>query len=122
MILANVTSAAWMFKDNSLTALPSVMTFASLTSGSSVFSNNSLTDLPSGITFSNITDGTNLLLGNTINTTRYSQLLIDIENLNSNNSFSFHGGNSQYNASGQTARNILTTSPRYVTITDGGLA
>jgi len=121
MILANVTSAALMFYNNSLTVLPSGMTLAGLILGSSMFSGNSLTDLPIGVTLANLSDGTNIFLGSTINTTRYSQLLIDLENLNSNNSFSFHGGNSQYNTSGQTARNILTASPRNLTITDGGL-
>ena len=121
MILGNLTIANYMFDGCQLPNLPSTVTFANVTNGSHMLSNNSLTDLPSGVTYSNITDGTNLLLNNTINTTRYSQLLIDLENLNSNNSFSFHGGISQYNTAGQTARNILTTSPRNLTITDGGL-
>jgi len=97
------------------------MTLANMTNGGYMFRSNSLTDLPSGITFSNLYNGINIFLGSTINTTRYSQLLIDIENLNSYNNFSFHGGNSQYNTSGQTARNILTALPRNLTITDGGL-
>jgi len=122
MVLGNLTNGYYMFADCQLPNLPTTVTFASVTNGSHVLSNNSLTDLPSGVTFSNLTNGTNLLLNNTINTTRYSQLLIDLNNLNSNNNFSFHGGNSQYNTSGQTARNILTASPRNLTITDGGLA
>ena len=121
MTLASLTDGSYMFKDNSLTVLPSGMTLANMTNGGYMFRSNSLTDLPSGITFSNLYNGINIFLGSTINTTRYSQLLIDLENLNSNNSFSFHGGNSQYNTSGQTARNILTASPRNLTITDGGL-
>ena len=83
---------------------------------------NSVTDIPSGVTLPNLNNGANMLTVNTINTTRYSQLLVDLENLNTNNNFSFHGGNSQYNTTGQTARNILTASPRNLTITDGGLA
>jgi len=121
MTLANLTDGFGMFYDNSLTALPSGMTLANMTNGGYMFRSNSLTDLPSGITFSNLYNGINIFLGSTINTTRYSQLLIDIENLNSYNNFSFHGGNSQYNTSGQTARNILTALPRNLTITDGGL-
>jgi len=122
MILGNLTNGYYMLDNCQLPSLPSTITFASVTNAIGLLRNNLLTDLASGITFSNITDGANLLSGNTINTTRYSQLLIDLENLNSNNSFSFHGGNSQYNTSGQTARNILTASPRNLTITDGGLA
>ena len=57
----------------------------------------------------------------TINTTRYSQLLVDMEDLNPNNSVSFHGGNSLYNSTGETARNILTGGTRSWTILDGGL-
>jgi TP901-1 family phage major tail protein len=120
LTLANLVHGWQMFRSNSLTALPSGMLLHNLINGTSMFSGNSLTDLPSGVTLSNLSNGTNLLLNNTINTTRYSQLLIDLENLNSNNNFSFHGGNSQYNTSGQTARNILTASPRNLTITDGG--
>ena len=121
MILHNLTDGGYMFQNCSLTSLPSGMTLASLNLASTMFSGNSFTDLPVGITLSNLSNGYYLFNSSTINTTRYSQLLIDLENLNSNNSFSFHGGNSQYNTSGQTARNILTASPRSLTITDGGL-
>jgi hypothetical protein len=68
-----------------------------------------------------LTNGTQMFLGNTINTTRYSQLLVDLESGNANNSVTFHGGNSKYNATGQTARDILTGATRLWTITDGGL-
>jgi hypothetical protein len=60
-----------------------------------------------------------MFVNNTINTARYSQLLIDLEEFNPNNNVSFHGGNSQYNAQGQIARNALIA--RGWTITDGGL-
>jgi TP901-1 family phage major tail protein len=122
MVLGNVTIGLHMFNGCQLPNLPSTVTFASVTNGESMLNNNSLIDMPSGVTLPNLTNGTNLLYGSTINTTRYSQLLVDLENLNSNNNFSFHGGNSQYNTTGQTARNILTASPRNLTITDGGLA
>ncbi|GAG52489.1 unnamed protein product, partial [marine sediment metagenome] len=56
----------------------------------------------------------------TINTTRYSQLLVDLESGNSNNSVQFDGGNSKYNATGEVARDLLTGVGRTWTITDGG--
>ena len=88
MILANLIDAVNLFNGNSLTALPLLMTLANMTDGTGMLFNNFLTDLPSGVTFSNLSDGTNILFGNTINTTRYSQLLIDLENLNTNNNLS----------------------------------
>jgi hypothetical protein len=67
----------------------------------------------------NLSNGFDMFLGSTINTERYSQLLIDLEEFNPNNNVNFHGGNSQYNAQGQIARNALIA--RGWTITDGGL-
>ena len=112
-----------MFYNNSLTSLPSALTLASLMDAEYMFYDNSLTDLPTAVTLSNLRKGTGMFVyGNTINTTRYSQLLIDLNNLNSNNSFSFHGGSSKYNTAGQTAKNTLTASPRNLLISDAGLA
>ena len=71
------------------------------------------------MTLSSLINGSNMFNGNTINTTRYSQLLIDLENLNPNNNVTFHGGNSKYNASGEIARDALIV--RVWSITDGGL-
>ena len=121
MTLPLLENATQMFFGNKLASLPADMTLPSLTGGSATFYNNKLIDLPTGMTLSSLGNGANMFFGNTINTTRYSQLLIDLENLNPNNSMSFHGGLSKYNSTGQTARNILTTSPRLWTITDGGL-
>jgi hypothetical protein len=84
-----------------------------------MFLSNNLTSLPTGMGLSLLTNGSFMFIGNTINTARYSQLLIDLEAGNPNNNVAFHGGNSQYNAAGQTARNALIA--RGWTITDGGL-
>jgi len=121
MILSNVTNASRMFRANSITSLPSTLTLASLTNGAEMFHSNSLTDLPVGVTLPLLSNGTSMFLSNTINTTRYSQLLVDLESGNANNSVSFGGGNSLYNATGETARNILTGGVRLWSITDGGL-
>ena len=70
------------------------------------------------------TDANNYIecfLATTIPTEQYSQLLANLEETNTQNDVPFHGGNSKYNAAGETARNILTTAPRNWTITDGGL-
>ena len=122
MTLPLLTNGGLMFYQcSSLSALPSGMTLPLLTNGFAMFYLIGLTDLPSGMTLSSLTAGTSMFLNNTINTTRYSQLLVDLENLNPNNSIVFHGGSSLYNATGETARNLLTGVGRTWTITDGGL-
>ena len=118
-----ITTASNMFRDcGSLSTLPSTLTLNSLITGNIMFYFvYVLTDLPIGMTLPNLLDGSNMFTGSTINTTRYSQLLVDLESGNANNSVTFHGGNSLYNATGETARNILTGVGRTWTITDGGL-
>ena len=119
MELPNLTSGPGMFSRNSLTSLPAGMELPLLTNGSDMFINNSLTDLPSGMTLPLLERGIRFLTGNTINTERYSQLLIDLEANNSNTNVIFWGGFSKYNTQGQIARNALLS--RGWTITDGGL-
>ena len=119
MTLPSLTSGNLMFENNNLTSLPTDMTLLNLTNGLAMFQNNDLTSLPSNMELPNLTNGTRMFQGNTINTTRYSQLLIDLEANNTNNNVTFHGGNSKYNAAGQVARNALTA--RGWSITDGGL-
>lgn len=121
MSLSSIQTANFMFKNNSLTSLPASMSLSLLVNAGEMFENNSLTDLPSVMKLQSLSVGGDMFFGNTINTARYSQLLIDLESLNPNNNVSFNGGNSKYNASGETARNILTSSPRLWTIIDGGL-
>ena len=102
-----------------LDSLPSGVTFQNVINGSNALRNNNLTDLPVGMTLPNLTDGTNFLRGSTINTERYSQLLVDMAAGNNNTNVSFHGGNSKYNAAGETARNLLIANQNW-TIEDGG--
>lgn len=119
MTLSNLTNGNSMFRDNNLTFLPDGMTLSSLTLGSYMFYNNQLTSLPDGMTLSSLVNGNSMFYGNTINTERYSQLLINMEATNPNNNVTFHGGNSKYNSSAITARANLVA--RGWTITDGGL-
>jgi hypothetical protein len=121
MTLANLTDGERMFGDCNLTSLPSEMTLANLTNGDGMFSNCSITSLPSGMTLANLTNGDSMFINNTINTARYSTLLVDMEDLNSNANVPFNGGDSQYNTSGETARNLLIANQNWI-ITDGGLA
>ena len=118
MILANLTDADFMFSANNLTSLSSGITLSSLTNANRMFYFCNLTDLPTGITLPNLTIGSDMFTGNTIGTTRYSQLLVDLESGNANNSVTFHGGSSLYNATGKIARDILTGGVRLWTITD----
>jgi len=119
MELPLLTEGISMFLGNNLTSLPSGMDLPLLTDGRFMFMDNSLTSLPTGMELPSLTNGGSMFLENTINTERYSQLLIDLEANNPNNNVAFDGGNSQYNAAGQTARNALIA--RGWTITDGGL-
>jgi len=119
MELPLLTDGAFMFNSNNLTSLPSGMELPLLTNGAFMFRLNSITTLPSGMELPLLANGALMFSNNTINTARYSQLLIDLEANNANNNVAFHGGNSQYNAAGQTARNALLA--RGWTITDGGL-
>ena len=80
-----------------------------------------LTALPSGITFPDLSVADQIFSSSTFPTARYSQLLVDLESGNANNSVVFRGGNSKYNATGETARDILTGPVRLWRITDGGL-
>jgi hypothetical protein len=121
MLLPNLVISNNMLQSTPISSLPSAMVLPNLESAIDMFNGGSLTNLPSGIKLTSLISGVRMFLGNTINTTRYSQLLVDLEADNPNNSVTFHGGNSKYNTTGQTARNILTASPRNWTITDGGL-
>jgi len=119
MVLPNLTNGLRMFFDNNLTSLPSGMDLALLENGDTMFRDNSLASLPVGMELPLLTNGDRMFLNNTINTERYSQLLIDLEANNNNNNVEFHGGFSKYNAQGEIARNALIA--RGWTITDGGL-
>jgi len=67
-----------------------------------------------------LTTGNRMFYNCTLSTAIYSQILINTESGNSNSNVPFHGGNSQYNALGQTARTDLVNNQTW-TITDGGL-
>lgn len=144
MELNNLTNGFWMFRENSLTFLPDGMTLGNLTNGQQMFYGNSLTSLPDGMTLSNLTNGFSMFYNNSITSAiglnlhkinsgatfmnlanlpsnQYSNILVDIEANNPNNEVTIHFGSSKYNATGEIARNILTSSPRNWVITDGGL-
>ena len=121
MTLDNLTDGGLMFFRCNLTSLPSGMTLDNLTDGTAMFFACNLSSLPSGMTLDNLTDGANMFAENTINTVRYSELLVDMEADNSNTSVSFNGGNSKYNTSGETARNLLINNQTW-SFTDGGPA
>lgn len=116
-----ITEGNEMFFDCNLSVLPIDLTLPFLQVGTSMLRKNNFTDLPSGMTLPNLQSAVSMFAGVTINTTRYSQLLVDFELNNNNNNVPFHGGNSKYNGTGETARNTLTATPRLWPITDGGL-
>ncbi len=104
-----------------LTSFPLIDTSSAGDINSTWSNCTSLTSFPT-LNFSSMTNGSGMFSGVTLDTTSWSDLLIATEANNNNNSVSWSGGNSQYNASGQTARALLTGAPRNWSITDGGLA
>ena len=119
--LLNLSNGTATFQASDLDSLPDVMFLDNLENGLLMFFQNNLTDLPTGITLPNLSNGDRMLEGNTINTERYSKLLIDMEAGNNNTNVPFHGGGSKYNAAGETARNLLIANQNW-SFTDGGLA
>ena len=121
----NVTNFSNCFRANFLPTLPAGLfdNTPNVTDFSSCFQQIGLTSLPAGLfdNAPNVTNFSNCFFGNTINTTDYSNLLIQLEATSLQNNVTFQGGNSRYNASGQAARDTLTSAPRNWTITDGGL-
>jgi hypothetical protein len=122
MTLSVLTSGGslGMFRGNQLSSLPSGMNLPLLIDGTRMFRQNQLTDLPAGMVLPNLTNGTEMFFGNTINTTRYSQLLVDLDANNANTNVPFHGGSSKYNSIGYIGRHNLITNKTW-TITDGGV-
>lgn len=119
MLLPNLTNGDIMFNNSLLEELPSSMTLDNLTIGTQMFQSTKLTTLPIGITLRSLTDGWRMFEAVTLNTSRYSQLLIDMNTYNTNNNVRFHGGFSKYNSTAVSARASLIS--RGWTITDGGL-
>ena len=74
----------------------------------------------SGWNFSSVNDMRGMFQDVTLSTTNYSNLLIRINATTQTDSVTLDGGNSKYNASGETARDELVNN-RSWTITDGGL-
>jgi len=120
MNLPFLTNGNRMFLGNQIQILPAGMNLPLLQDGNRMFAFNQLTDLPAGMVLQNLTDGTLMFSGNTINTTRYSQLLVDMDANNANLNVPFHGGNSKYNSIGYIGRHNLITNKTW-TITDGGV-
>ena len=69
-----------------------------------------------------MTNGTNCFNGVTLSTTSYSNLLIDIEANNQNNTVIFHGGSSKYSAGAAATAHADLIADHSWTISDGGLA
>tara|TARA_R110002020_G_scaffold200054_1_gene402080 strand:- start:1211 stop:2416 length:1206 start_codon:yes stop_codon:yes gene_type:complete len=116
-----VTNGITMFYQSALSSLANGVTFNNVENGTNMFRDTSITTLPSSVQFNSLNNGTTMFTNVDLDTARYSDLLVDLESLNPNNTVTFDGGNSQYNTTGETARNILTGGTRNWTITDNGL-
>ena len=121
VVFGSLITADSMFQGCSiLNYLPSSLTLINLFSAQNMFVGTSIIDVPIGVKLISLRQGYNMFYGITLPKARYSQLLIDIQTIGTVNSGQIHGGNSKYNAAGKTSRDILTSSPRSWTITDGG--
>ena len=115
-----ITNGTYMFYNNSLTSLPDSMTLSSLKNGGNMFYGNPITSAL-GLKLHNINAGSQFMSSANLPVSQYSDILVDIEANNPNDGVTIHFGSSKYNATGQIARNILTSAPRNWTISDGGL-
>lgn len=109
-----------MFFSTNMSNIPSGVVLPNLTAGSSMFRNTNISEVPSGMTLASLTNGVNMFLGQTLTTSSYSQLINNIDSNNANTGVTFHGGNSNYNSSAETAHDNLTVTKSW-SITDGGL-
>jgi hypothetical protein len=124
--LENMSSCTWLNNTwgfcSKLTAFP-MMDTSNVTTFDSVWSgckDLSASDFPT-LNMSKMIDGTNCFQGVKLTTNSYSTLLSSICATNTNNSVTFHGGNSLYNSTfGLSARNYLVNTKGW-TITDGGV-
>lgn len=120
MELGNLVHATNMFFSSNITSI-SGHDLSNVEEGVGMFFNNNIT-AASGVVFSSLTDGTSLFFGSTniINTTDYSNILINTEATNTETDVPFHGGASKYNTAGGVARAALEARTPGWTITDGG--
>ncbi|MDD3861002.1 MAG: BspA family leucine-rich repeat surface protein, partial [Bacteroidales bacterium] len=70
----------------------------------------------------NVTDMGYMFYGVTLSVANYDSLLIGWASQNLNDYISFSGGNSKYSCEAITAHDVLTGTPNFWNITDGGLA
>ncbi len=104
-----LVSGASMFRNTNLTSLPSGITLVNLSNGNAMFRDSLITSISSSMTLSSLTDGFRMFLNVTINTTDYSQLLINTANAapSIQSNVPFDAGNSLYNISASEARRVL---------------
>jgi len=117
--LSAMTVGSSTFRDCGMSILPSTLTLVGIQNGNACLFGTPLTDLPPNMKLSAITGNNGNFFSSTINTSRYSQLLIDMKDTNPNLNVTFGGGTSKYNSAGKVARDILIS--RGWIITDGGL-
>jgi len=122
MKLDNLITGYEMFTNNvPLTFLPNNMTLPLLSNGKSMFNGCRLTSLPDNMTLPSLTNGIYMFNNCTINTTDYSNLLIEMSSNNISTGVQFNGGYSKYNSAGNVARNELLSRDPAWTISDGGI-
>jgi len=110
-------SGAW-YGCSGLTSFPLINTANGINFSYTWGNCTNLTSVPL-LNMRKITNGSQCFLNDTLDTTSYSDLLIDMA-LGVTTSVTFDGGNSKYNTAGSTARSTL--EGRDWTIIDGGVA
>ena len=120
ILLEKLKNGQNMFYGSKITSLNPLIKLDNLKTAGTMFYDAPINDLPSGVTLKSIITAEQMFNGSGLNTTRYSQLLIDMNNLNpNNNNVQIGFENSKYNSSASAARASLVA--RGWIITDGGL-
>ena len=115
----NIIDGRIMFYGVPINYLTDSVTFANLGNGQQMFQNSGILAMPPLVKLSNAYGLSSFWYHRPMTTARYSQLLIDLDNLNPNNNVVFTGQYAYYNSSAVTARANLIS--RGWTITDFGL-
>ena len=115
---STVTDFYESWQNSGLTSFPLIDTSAG-TTFRGCWQNTNLTECAQ-LDFTTMNNGVNAFAGVTLSTESYDAILANSFANNVNNNVTFHAGNSKYASKGQAVRDVLTTSPRNWTITDGG--
>lgn len=117
-----LSDARYMFRDTDITAIPSGVTHATVDNAFGMYRSAPIISAPS-LTFAVMSIGNTALSGATLPVQHYSDLLVAMEDANTETDVSFDAGSSQYDSAGETAKDaLIARTPDGWSFIDGGLA